>query len=123
VAAEDPAPVEREPDHGGDEVGRDEHRDLGGAAGPGGHGVQRDQRARGDREPDAERDQAAQLVAGGVHSAADAEGEPPVDGSIGHGREEQADGVRGLRRHDAAEQQIQQNVSHGAGHPNRDEPG
>ena len=72
---------------------------LGAAARRGDGRVQPGQRARGEREPGGERDQALDLVPGSVRAPADAEGQPPVGGGVGHGRDEQAERVGGLGRH------------------------
>ncbi len=70
AAAEHPASAEPEPDHRGGQIGHDEHRHLGCATGPGRDDVHRPERTGGERETNAERDQAAHLVAGGVGAAA-----------------------------------------------------
>ena len=109
-AAEDPAPVEQEPDHGGGQVGHDEHGHLGGPARPGGTACSAASAPEVSASPMPNAIRPRELVAGRVGPAADAEGQPPVDRRVGHRGEQQADRVRGLRRHHPAEQQIQQNV-------------
>ena len=118
---EDPRPVEAEAHQRGRQVGRHEHGELRRAARLGGADVQGGQGPGGEREADGERDQAPHLVPRGVPAPPDAERHPPVHRGVGHGRQQQADGVRGLRGQDAAQEQVQQHVGHGAGHADQDE--
>ena len=84
--------------------------------------MQDGQRAGGQGQPDAERDQALDLVPGGVRAAGDAECHAPVGGGVRDRGHQQADHVGGLGRHVPAEQQEQQDVGERAGHPDDREP-
>ena len=72
--------------------------------------------AGGMREAAAERDEAAPLMLDGAVPSADPEGDAAVSRGVADGGHQEADGVCGQRSHYATEQQVQQNVSHGAGH-------
>ena len=122
-ATEYPCAVEQEPERGRDQVGGDQYRHLRTPARRRRGRVQPGQRARGEREAGREGEQALELVPGRVRAPADAEGQPPVGGGVGHGRDEQAERVGGQGRHDVAQQQVQDDVGQRAGHADDAEPG
>ena len=108
--AEHPVAQQHEAQHGGEQVGRDEHGELQrrgpGAAAQGDAGPQG---AAGQAQAEAEDDQSLELVSGRAR-AADAEGEAAVGGGVGDRGDQQGEQVRALRAQRAAQQHEQQQV-------------
>ena len=86
--------------------------------------VQGGERTAGQGEPDTEDDQALRLVADGAAPAAHAEGQAPVGGRVGDGRDEQGERVGDLRPRERTEAAVEQQIEErgqGADHTEADE--
>jgi len=73
--------------------------------------VQAHQRARGEHQADAERDQPAEVVHRRSRPAAEAEGQPAIGRRVADRGQQQAQRVGGLRAHEAAQRQVDHDVS------------